>query len=715
MLKKMGFYFYFLIVSFFCFQNDLYAGPRGPCFSEIDAVFKAIAEGNNYSLWQKEWNSALKKFPELKGVSENEIRSLYFIDYKDSFAELLSLASGEITLGEDKLIKLYKTNPANIPFKNFVNVMKASKAGQIKLDLEGLKKFHTILMDKLLEGAEAKELGQIRGDALFGKIYKTEAISPLALEEIKKNPYITFAEIAKTDKGLVYGTYEYPNVSNLTDNVKAILKKRNPEFLIEIKHIHNLDQVQIFKLNQKLITHLLEDLLEWFTLKRSEIGPLKNAQDIKKYTYLSSEFQRKLVSIHPFVDGNGRTSRQFSLYYPLMLEELPLPRLVDVDSDIFSPIHLWQEQVSKGVQSSLELEKSLARRVKSGLQIEYTPELLLPWIPEKVSLAYRSQKPLVNVADKILVDVDREQYLAFFLTKVEMDSKYAKGVIKNSEKFLNEVAEDYQKFVDTSQKSFVHEKKGSERIGIYFVGKDFAESFANTSYHDLSSWSFKMSKYYSEEIIWRGLSNMKKVVSDKEILKMFSEVSGHNLSNSVLAKNVSANSAQGRKLIARDFSQYNKDLISGRFEKMAQDHCDSGELYSKSYGLSTSKKRAVGKAFAMGAMVIAPYGQQGKFQHLLKSRLLVGSRRAMKDVDFSRLKQLRPNFSYSYPRQQEVMAIGAVDPDAVMVAQTIDAHGEVIKSFVRNSQKPQEIWVLKGEYSAIPKSRDYLLEIITLD
>jgi len=60
----------------------------------------------------------------------------------------------------------------------------------------------------------------------------------------------------------------------------------------------------------------------------------------------------------------------------------------------------------------------------------------------------------------------------------------------------------------------------------------------------------------------------------------------------------------------------------------------------------------------------------------LKSRVLVGARRAHKDVDFGRLKQIKDEFSYKYGRQQEVMGIGASDPDAITIVQTIDAEGE---------------------------------------
>jgi len=148
-----------------------------------------------------------------------------------------------------------------------------------------------------------------------------------------------------------------------------------------------------------------------------------------------------------------------------------------------------------------------------------------------------------------------------------------------------------------------------------------------------------------------------------------------------------------------DFEKFNDDVFTEGLVQMARDHSETGPLYGVSYGYSTSKNREVGKAFAMGAMVVGEYGahKAPELQALLKSRVLVGARRATKDVDLGRLKQLREEFSYKYGRQQEVMGIGASDPDSITIIQTIDADGEVILSYLRNPKNPAEIWVIKGK------------------
>jgi hypothetical protein len=116
-------------------------------------------------------------------------------------------------------------------------------------------------------------------------------------------------------------------------------------------------------------------------------------------------------------------------------------------------------------------------------------------------------------------------------------------------------------------------------------------------------------------------------------------------------------------------------------------------------------------------MVIGKYGEHKapELQALLKSRVLVGARKATKDVDLGRLKQLRDEFSYKYGRQQEVMGIGASDPDSITIIQTLDAEGEVLLTYLRNKNDPKEIFVIKGDIApdAVP-SPEQIVKTLTL-
>jgi hypothetical protein len=180
---------------------------------------------------------------------------------------------------------------------------------------------------------------------------------------------------------------------------------------------------------------------------------------------------------------------------------------------------------------------------------------------------------------------------------------------------------------------------------------------------------------------------------------MFRQLNPHMASNAVVGKvRGTADPEAIRTAALADFEKFNEDVFTEGLVRMAKDHSETGPLYGVSYGFSTSKNREVGKAFAMGAMVVGEYGahKAPELQALLKSRVLVGARRANKDVDLGRLKQLREEFSYKYGRQQEVMGIGASDPDSISIIQTIDAEGEVLLSYLRNPEDPSKVWVIRG-------------------
>jgi len=67
--------------------------------------------------------------------------------------------------------------------------------------------------------------------------------------------------------------------------------------------------------------------------------------------------QRWLVSIHPFMDGNGRPSR-YVLDLLFQSLQLPPPILLDKDKDLYSSDHEWAFEVGKGLLKHLEILES---------------------------------------------------------------------------------------------------------------------------------------------------------------------------------------------------------------------------------------------------------------------------------------------------------------------------------------------------------------------
>ncbi len=125
-------------------------------------------------------------------------------------------------------------------------------------------------------------------------------------------------------------------------------------------------------------------------------------------------------------------------------------------------------------------------------------------------------------------------------------------------------------------------------------------------------------------------------------------------------------------------------------------------IYEKSFGFSTSKDYKTGVRFAMGHLVVCS-GQENyrkaEFQRLLSDRIVVGAARADFFVDTNRLKLFSPQFSSQYPRQSEVVGIGAQDPESIMIVQRLNAKGTPIRTWVRNPNQPTQIWTIDGDYA----------------
>jgi len=682
-----------------------------------DLILEIIGEKfSNRRLALEQSLSAKMKEEDKVRVLEN-LDSLLFIDYPHTLEKLLD-ESPETYLEDVPLHAIYNRSKG-IEFRNYSATMKYLKDIKPEMTLETLKKLHSMLMKDNVDRLDSRLIGEFRESYVGGAVF-SEPISKEVFQELESNPYITTTGLAKIGDDQYGGIYSYPSLeeNNIKPEILNKIQATHPKLYSDIMQNLN-NKVGDGKILQKnLVTALSEDLLAWFVRERDQIGPIKNKIAYKKFVNLVAKFHKEMICIHPFSDGNGRTVRMFALYYPFLREGLPPPRMVDVDADIYSSLESWVKQIEKGVESSVKLYSQIIDRNEHGLSLLNTPELFFPYGPTYAPINFLSQRPKEFIENYKDIQVDPSQFMEYVKQRRLAGTAIQYGLNEKPFVVLSKLAKDYRIFVQKSQMEFVHEKFGKEFLSLQFADLDFKMTFNDKSYKDIAKWKFKMQRWYDDSIIWRGLANQHQIISEEEILSAFTTIHPQMCSNNVL-RNMPPDATDDilESLVKEDFEKYNKDLINGGLDKMAQDHSDSGPMYGVSYGYSTSRKREVGKAFAMGAMVIAKYGEHHDLekQALLKSRVLIGARRSIKDVDLARLKKLRSDFSYHYPRQKEVMGVGAADPDSIMIVQTIDAKGNVIKSYLRNPNSPQEIWVIKGEASTLPSDQSNVLEIIKLD
>lgn len=706
-------FYYILILQFLISCSSLNFKTEDPRYAALDRSPAAISKVCN-ELFQEILG---KKFVKVKKSTFNEISkvhgvrkakdiqknldALLFIDYPYSHHLLSDIYQGEADLAGSDIFKLFDDSGGN-PFGNFVNATKYLQERKPPLNIKTLKEIHKKMMKGEVDDLPASALGKIRQKWIVGNVPSDEPIDAKVYKELVENPYISVSMLEKSGSKY-HGQIGYASPNDLTDGIKKIIKKKDSALYKELLEYEASKAGSEAELTSRLVNALTEDLMDWFVKQRDQIGSISTVAKLKKYQNLLARFQKGMISIHPFEDGNGRSIRQFALYYPAWLEGLPAPRISNFDADLYTSNDEWAELIRDGMNNSMELYRSIQTRLKNGLSIEGTPELLVPIRPYEGKIHVRYQKPAKTLKNKNTVEVDTNQFAEY--VTVRLDDEGLKELFdENPDRILKQLSDEYLEFLNKSKMVYHHSKFGKEQIEVSLVDNDFFATFARNTFDDKKAFNYKMDRWYVDQTVWRGLADQERVIPEDELIEMFTKVDGHNVSNSMLNKLESGmDEDEIRKIVFEDFEQYNNDLVEGGLVRMAKDHSESGPLYGESYGYSTSQKRSVGKAFAMGAMVVAEYGQHMDHQDMLKSRVLVGMRRAKKDVELPRLKQLRSEFSYKYPRQREVMGIGAADPDSIQFVQTIDAEGKVILTYLRSPKDPKKILVFEGEVGDVYK------------
>jgi len=675
-------------------------------------------------------NSYLEQIANLSTLSKKEkaqldeiLSAMYFIDYTDRSQTLLDAAKSKNihALLNSELQSSYDfawETEKKSAFRNYRKAREFIRKSNTPFKLETLKSLHGKMMDGGIEELAPAFRGQIRNYENLGTIAKSWAISKTEVDTINLNPYLEF-EIKREYNGLFTGSILYPTPSTLKKEALNRIKKSHPEIYSEIQRLQEtlkLGQAppsgrEYETLTRKVISALTEERVNSFEMAFKKIGPISSTSKLKSLVELTASYHRDLISIHPFGDGNGRTMRMFMLEEPFHRHGIQPPMILDVDEDLLSPMSDWVQSLSAGLISANRLIDEFSERSALGLPLNQAPELLTPLIPREFELSLKTQGSKKIVQNIGTAGIDPRQFQTYVLTKLE-ERQIRNEFKKKPQKILKTLYDEFLEFKKQYRVQYAHKKNGTEDLGIYLVDQDYKFMFGKVTAKTPEIWKFKMESWHHPELIWRGLADFESHISDNKVLEIFQNVSQNMVSNQILF-NTNPTPSALLKAALNDFDRYNESILADTLHKYALDHSRSGKLYDTSFGYSTSKDRKVGKAFAMGAMVVADYGKHHdvELQKQIKSRVLIGAYQAKKDVDLTRLKQLDHRFSNIYGRQQEVMGIGAADPDSIMVVQLIDENGQTIKSFVRDVNSPDTIYIVKGEFnpdSGIPTPDDLI-------
>lgn len=165
------------------------------------------------------------------------------------------------------------------------------------------------------------------------------ALSPEQLAVLRRNPVINLLDVGMVDPAL--------NLRQLADGWTTAIVAYPPE---------------------QQVGGLLDEFLTWYAASLGKMDP----------TELAATAQRRLVSIHPFLDGNGRVSR-LVMDSALQSADLPPALLADPNLDFMVTKKAWIDEVRAGVMEAYQLTARHADLFNTAIQAYDLPLTASTW------------------------------------------------------------------------------------------------------------------------------------------------------------------------------------------------------------------------------------------------------------------------------------------------------------------------------------------------
>ncbi len=685
-------------------------------YAETKAALGREARLAHYQSEKEEFLAALKKWPDPYRTQLSEmLEASRFIDWAHAAPDIMETfrSRGRLSVLEREIQFLYNsTSSSRAPeFRNIQAVNRFLKECKISPSLERLLKVHTLAMAKGVEGMTPRSLGVVRDYSVIGD-ESDPGITATVLKRIQANPYLTFEETGRSStrkdkEPRFYGNLLYPDPFTVKREALERIKSSHPAVFKAVeefrsqsveaqKRAHEHGSGQYTQLTRKLITALAEERYSDMARKTKELGDLTTPKAVLDYIKLVALHYRDLISIHVVGNGNGRSLRHESLYDPLDKVGISRPRLNNPDTDLHYSPSGWVREVQRGILNTDALFRDITKRLNLGLRIENSAELVFPNVLRdmKLDLRYRGKKRAEK--NHAFQKIDAGQFAAYVDTRFLMESGLLRAFNRDPVATIQILRDEYKQFAKKTR-VFCHvPHRGIEQIGLSLIDFDLRSTFGVAVSHNKELWDFKKATWYGDNLIWRGLCFTDQEISCAEALSIFKKPHAITVCNN-LARELGSSERTFRRAQQKEFDRYNRDLLTGELKKLVLDHVGEGALYDTSYGASTSKVWGFAAGFAWGR---GTFGYENakveKAQKQIKSRVVVGALQGHKEVYVGRFKILEESFSYKFGRQQEILAVGGIDPDVVMVVQLLDPKRKIERSFIRNPERPAEVWEVKG-------------------
>lgn len=667
---------------------------------------------------KRAFEAALTELPLNKATKTRDtFEAFRFVDWEhyaaDAMTSFLSHGKKPIDVHEISL----RYNPNNDPNEpTFSNIQSASRyLAQTRAlpSLGRLLKVHSLTMANSVDGLRSEDLGRVRDVEVHGD-ESENGITQAQLRTINKNPYLSFAAtdpVQDANPDRIYGDIVYPNpavikelaLTRIAQSHKSTFRDVSRFQALSISEQRRASSSNYRALTEALITALAE---ERYANYHTNIDMLESSgKDITwaEIINICSDHYGDLVSIHALPDGNGRTLRLEALYDPLNKRGIPRPRLSDPNGDILESPSKLRRQCLKGVVATDNLYSDMTLRIRKRLPMENSPEIVFPNVLRDIGAEEVQHHRKAVTKNRATMPLAPAQFGAYLEVRFKEDSQLKARYSKNPIEVMGALRAEYKAFTKATQRLLNHTKDGLTVVRLMFVDADFSMTFGENFAADKERWDYKLATWYTPDLIWRGLSDCEHAQSDAEVLKIFTRPTAHTVSENMLRHNgLSGRPSQIISRIQAEFARYNSDIVSGALAKVAIDHINGKGLYETSYCLSTSLRISIAKEFARGKLALGDTPEAYKhLQHLLKDRIVLGAFRAYKDVDSMTLRRVAPTFKHPPNRQAEVLAVGGIDPDAVMCVYRLDARGNVSESWIRDPENPSQVFQISGDASEV--------------
>lgn len=239
------------------------------------------------------------KIAEILGIPQNELMTLWLKERILSEIKYEPFAGEAMKMVQEELIQY--GNKKKIEFSTDLSQL-LSEIDALKVKLDQLRQYDSYRIAQALELEYTFESNKIEGNTLTLKetdlvINEGLTISGKSMREHLE--VINHQEAIYYIKDLVERNISI-NEKELLIIHNLILRGIQPEYAGTYRNVQVMIKGSKHMPPQPfLVAKKMEEYFEWFEINQHELHPV----------ILAAELHERLVTIHPFIDGNGRTSR----------------------------------------------------------------------------------------------------------------------------------------------------------------------------------------------------------------------------------------------------------------------------------------------------------------------------------------------------------------------------------------------------------------------